>query len=124
MNMEQRTVQIRPDHPYLHFLALLLLFSLLRGGSLGALVFFIGAYAALQKFGKVTVDDFYVTAVERPFSSRRIIIPRSEVRVFSAPRRFGPAFILNDRTSIQEIVLYEWLYSRKTLAGLRSLFAS
>ena len=108
-----------PDNPFLvFFCASLEVFLFLRSGVApglaGALVLFFFA-----RFFRIRVDEHFITGMDLAFLKREVIIPRGGARVVKARRPWGEAHVIQDRTSVQEISAYHWMFSKPSLAAIK-----
>ena len=118
MTIEKQKAVYWPDNTYfLAFCGLFILAALLRGGFLTALTAG-AALGALLRYFRVSMDEHFVTSREIPGLVKPVILPRSEVRALRAERGLGPALVLDDKTSVQEVILYAWAFSAGTLREL------
>lgn len=109
----------RPDNFYLRLFLWLLMFFLMTSGQWLLFLVTAGLYLASMKRGCLILDGFHASAQRHPFSREMTIIPREQLRAYTGKRKYGSCLILGDKTSVQEIVLYDWAFKAKTLKIIR-----
>lgn len=121
MNAEKQKAVYWPDNTYfLTFCGLFILAVLLRGGFWLALLSG-AALGALLRYFRVSLDEHFVTSREIPKLIKPVILPRGDVRALHAKRELGLALVLDDKTSVQEVILYSWAFSAGTLRDLERI---
>lgn len=69
---------------------------------------------------RLTVDQNFVSGHDGVIKKWRVIIEKKNVRMTEGRRTFGACWILDDRTSTQEILLYRWMFSNDQIKRLKS----
>jgi hypothetical protein len=54
----------------------------------------------------------------------RVIIERKNLRLVEGKRNLGKCWILDDRTSTQEIIMYRWMFTLEQIKKIESWIAS
>lgn len=75
---------------------------------------------AVSNHNRLTVDENFVTGHDGVIKRWRVIIEKKNVRITEGRRIFGACWILDDRTSTQEILLYRWMFSSDQIKKLKN----
>lgn len=112
--MKQRLV------PFLNwFVGIFLLLGIT--GPFSLIMLLIGLFLmAICHHNRVMVDEHFVSGYDGVIKKWRVIIEKKNVRITEGQRTFGKCWIVDDRTSTQEILLYRWMFSNEQIQKLKS----